>query len=143
MAEKAQITSVEAIESFRAQLIVFLGQARPVLEEVGNEMSRTRLWLQNDQRMFWEHELRLRNRKLEEAKQELFNSTISNIPTGTTALLQMTMQRSQRAVHDAEAKLKFLKRWDNELDNRAAPLLKQAEQLHGFLATDMTRRRLP
>jgi len=139
MAEKAQITSVEAIESFRVQLIVFLGQARPVLEEVGNEMSRTRLWLQNDQRMFWEHELRLRNRKLEEAKQELFNSTISNIPTGTTALLQMTMQRSQRAVHDAEAKLKFLKRWDNELDNRAAPLLKQAEQLHGFLATDMTR----
>ena len=117
MAEKAQITSVEAIESFRAQLIVFLGQARPVLEEVGNEMSRTRLWLQNDQRMFWEHELRLRNRKLEEAKQELFNSTISNIPTGTTALLQMTMQRSQRAVHVAEAKLKLLKRWDNELDN--------------------------
>ena len=139
MAEKAQITSVEAIESFRVQLIVFLGQARPVLEEVGNEMSRTRLWLQNDQRMFWEHELRLRNRKLEEAKQELFNSTISNIPTGTTALLQMTMQRSQRAVHVAEAKLKLLKRWDNELDNRAAPLLKQAEPLHGFLATDMTR----
>jgi len=51
----------------------------------------------------------------------------------------MTMQRSQRAVHVAEAKLKLLKRWDNELDNRAAPLLKQAEQLHGFLATDMTR----
>jgi hypothetical protein len=60
-------------------------------------------------------------------------------PTGTSALLQMAVQRTQRAVHEAEAKLKLLKRWDNELDNRAAPLMKQIEQLHGFLASDMAR----
>ena len=76
MAEKAQITSVEAIESFRAKLIVFLGQARPVLEEIGNEVVQTRLWLQNEQRTFWEHQLRLRGRRLEEAKQELFNAKV-------------------------------------------------------------------
>jgi hypothetical protein len=139
MADKAQITSVEALENFRARLIVFLGEARPVLEEIGNEMSRTRLWLQHDQRMFWETELRRRERRLEEAKQELFNATISSIPTGTAALLQMTVQRSQRAVQEAESKLKLLKRWDNELDNRAAPLMKQIEQLHGFLASDMAK----
>jgi hypothetical protein len=139
MAEKAQITSVEAIESFRAQLIVFLGQARPVLDEVANEMSRMRLWLQNDQRMFWEQELRRRARRLEEAKQELFNATVSSLQTGTAALLQMTVQRSRRAVDEAEAKLKFLKRWDAELDNRSSPLMKQTEQLQGFLATDMAR----
>jgi hypothetical protein len=139
MAGQAQITSVEALESFRAQLIVFLSQARPVMEEVGNELARTRQWLQQDQRMFWAQELRRRERRLEEAKQELFNATISSIPTGTAALLQMAVQRSQRAVHEAETKLKLLKRWDNELDNRAAPLMKQIEQLHGFLATDMAR----
>jgi hypothetical protein len=139
MSGKAQITSVEALETFRAQLIVFLGQARPVLEEVGNEMARMRMWLQNDQRMFWEQELRRREQRLEEARQELFNATVSSLPTGTAALLQMTVQRSQRAVHEVEAKLKILKRWDNELDNRSAPLMKQIEQLHGFLASDMTR----
>lgn len=139
MAEKAQITSVEAIESFRARLIVFLSQARPVLEEAGNELSRTRLWLQNEQRTVWELERRRRERRLEEAKQELFNATLSALQTGTAALLQMTVQRTQRAVHEAEAKLKLLKRWDNELENHAAPLMKQTGQLHGFLATDMTR----
>jgi len=135
MADKAQITSVEAIESFRAALIIFLGQARPVLEEVGNELSRT----QNDQRMFWDHELRSRSRRLEEARQELFNATLSHLQTGTTAMLQLAVQRSQRAVNEAETKLKFLKRWDQELENRAAPLMKQTEQLHGFLAIDLTR----
>ena len=139
MAGNAQITSVEAIENFRAKLIVYLSQTRPVMEEVSNELSRTRLWLQNDQRMFWDHERRKRERKLEEAKQELFNATMSAIQSGTTALLQMTVQRSQRAVQESETKLKLLKRWDNELDNRAAPLMKQTEQLQGFLATDMAR----
>ena len=139
MADKAQITSVEALETFRARLIVFLGQARPVLEEVGNEMSRTRLWLQNEQRMFWQTELRRRERRLEEAKQELFTATLASLQTGNAPLLKMTVQRAQHAVHDAEAKLKLLKRWDTELDHRAAPLMKQTEQLQGFLVTDMTR----
>ena len=139
MAGEAQITSVEALENFRAQLIVYLGQVRPVMEEVANEMARSRLWLQHDQRMLWSQELRRRERQLEEAKQELFNATISSLSTGTAALLQMTVQRAQRAVQEAEAKLKLLKRWDNELESRSAPLMKQIEQLQGFLATDMTR----
>ena len=138
MADKAQITSVEAIEAFRAKLIVFLGQARPVMEEVGNEMARTRVWLQNEQRAFWQHELRLRARKLEEAKQELFTATLSKFHE-STALKLMAVQRAQRAIAEAEAKLLALKRWDRELENRAAPLVKQTEQLQGFLATDMAR----
>ena len=139
MSDKAQITSVEALESFRARLIVFLGQARPVLEEVGNEMSRTRLWLQHDHRLFWQTELRRRERRLEEAKQELFTATLASLQTGNAPLLKMTLQRAQQAVHEAEAKLKILKRWDTELDHRAAPLMKQTEQLQGFLVTDMSR----
>jgi hypothetical protein len=138
MTSQAQITSVEAIESFRSKLIVFLGQARPVLDEATNELSRTRLWLQNDQRTFWQHELRLRGRRLEEAKQELFNAKLSQFHE-STALHLMAVQRTQRTVQEAEARLGVLKRWDHELENRAAPLMKQMEQLQSFLATDMTR----
>src|SRR5271154_3028156 len=120
MAEKAQITSVEAIESFRADLIVFLGQARPALEEVGSEMTRMKLWLQDDRRVFWETELRKRSRKLEEAKQELFNATLSQL-NEASALHHMAVQRGQRAVQEAEDKLKILKKWERELENHAAP----------------------
>jgi hypothetical protein len=138
MADKAQITSVEAIESFRAKLIEFLGQTRPVLDEIGNEVTRARLWLQDDQRLFWEHELRLRGRRLEEAKQELFNARLSQF-NESTALHQMAVQRTQRAVQEAEAKLGSLKKWGRELENRAAPLMKQVGQLQGFIASDMAR----
>ena len=139
MADTAKISSVETLETFRASLIVFLGQVRPVLDEVSGEMSRTRMWLLNDQRRHWEAELRRRERKLEEAKQELFSATLSKFQGGTAALAHMVVQRAQRAVAEAEAKLKLLKRWSQELDNRAAPLLKQIDQLRGFMATDMAQ----
>ena len=138
MTGQAQITSVEAIELFRSKLIVYLTQARSVLDEAANELSRTRLWLQNDQRTLWEHQMRLRWRRLEEAKQELFNAKLSQFQE-STALHLMAVQRSQRAVSEAEDHIGALKKWDRELENRAAPLMKQTEQLQGFLGTDMTK----
>ncbi len=138
MTGQAKITSVEAIESFRAKLIVYLGQARPVVDEAAHELSRTRLWLQNDQRSLWENELRKRGRKLEEAKQELFSAKLSQFQDSTVIPL-MAVQRAQQGVQEAESTLGSLKKWERELDNRAAPLMKQTEQLQGFLATDMGR----
>lgn len=138
MAEQAKVTSVEAIEQFRVALILFLSQARPALEEISGEISRAKSWLQNDQRRFWENELRVRGRKLEEAQQELFSARLSSFQE-TTSLQQMTVNRWQRAVRDAEEKLARLKKWDRELENRSEPLVKQAEQFHTFLTTEMPK----
>ena len=138
MAGQAKITSVEAIELFRAALILFTSQARPALEEASGEVLHARLWLENDQRRFWEQELRARNKKLEQAQQELFTARLSEFQE-TTSLQQMTVNRARRAVQDAEAKLAALKRWNRELDNRSAPLLKEVEQLHSFLTGEMPK----
>jgi len=138
MAERAQVTSFEAVESFRADLIVFLSRARAVLEEASDDVLRTRLWVQNDQRRLWEGETRVRYRKLEEARSELFNAKLSQFQD-STALQLMAVQRAERAAREAEAKLALLKKWDRDLENRTDPLVKQVTQLHGFLTIDMGR----
>ena len=136
MADRAQVTSVEAVESFRADLIVFLTRARAVLEEASDDVMRTRLWVQNDQRRVWEGESRVRGRKLEEARSELFSAQLSQF-NESTALHLMTVQRAERAAREAEAKLALLKKWDRELENRSDPLVRMVSQLHSFLTTDM------
>jgi hypothetical protein len=138
MAEQAKITSVEAIEQFRAALILFLSNARPALEEVSAEIARAKAWLQHDQRRLWETEFRQRQRKLEEAQQELFNARLSSFQE-TTSLQQMSVNKWQRAVRDAEEKLMRIKKWERELENRSEPLIKQAEQFHTFLSTEMPK----
>jgi hypothetical protein len=138
MATQAQITSVEAIELFRAALITFMSQARPALEEISSEVMRSRAWIQHDQRRFWENELRQRNKKLEQAKQELMTARLSTF-NESTSLHQMAVRRAQHAVLLAEEKLKSLKHWDRELENRSAPLLKEVEHLHGYLVGELPR----
>jgi len=123
---------------FRAQLILFTSQARPALEEVSSDVLRTRLWLENEQRRFWENELRQRNKKLEQAQAELMTARLSDFQD-STALQQMAVRRAQQAVQQAEEKLKSLKRWGRDLENRSAPLLKEVEQLHGFLTAEMPK----
>ncbi|MGB8369754.1 MAG: hypothetical protein ACLPYZ_14655 [Limisphaerales bacterium] len=138
MADRAQVTSFEAVESFRADLIVFLSRARAVLEETSDDVLRTRLWVQNDQRRLWEGETRVRYRKLEEARAELFNAQLSQFHE-STALCLMAVQRAERTNREAEAKMAVLKKWGRELENRTDPLVKQVIQFHSFLATDMKR----
>ena len=136
MAERAQVTSVEAVESFRADLIVFLKRARATLEEACDEILRARAWVQDDRRPHWENEMRIRGRKLEEARAELFSARLSQFQE-STALRLMAVQRTERAIREGEAKLSVIKKWSREMENRTDPLLKQLNQLQGFLTTDM------
>ena len=58
MAERAKVTSTEALEQFRNQLIIYISKARPALEEVTADVLRARSWLENDQRILWENQIR-------------------------------------------------------------------------------------
>ena len=138
MPERAHVTSVDALESFRANLIVYLSKARPTLEEVSADVQRTRGWLEDEQRTYWENELRRRSRALEEAQQALFSAKLSNLREASAAE-QMAVQRAKRALDEAEAKLRVVKQWNRVFDNRVDPLVKQMEKLHTVLANDMVQ----
>ena len=66
MPEKANVTSLEAIEDFRAQLLIYISKARPALEEVSSDVLRLRLWLENDQRMALESLARRRRKEFDQ-----------------------------------------------------------------------------
>ena len=138
MAEKAHVTSSEAIEAFRANLISYVGKTRPILDDGADEVSRTRQWLQNDRRLHWESQLRRRSKVLEEAQQALFSSRISNLRE-TTSAEQQAVNRARRAVAEAEEKLKVVKRWTRDFDNHVDPLVKQLEGLRTMLANTMPK----
>jgi hypothetical protein len=136
MPERAHVTSVEAIESFRASLILYVSKARPALEEVSGEVLRTKLWLENDQRMHWEGQVRRRAKILEQAQQALSSARMSRLHQGGTAE-QMAVHKAKHALEEAEGKLKQLKYWNREFDGRVEPLVKQLQKLHTFLANDL------
>ena len=138
MPERAHVTSVDALEAFRSNLIVYLSKARPTLEEVSAAVQRMRNWLEGEQRAHWENEFRRRSRVLEEAQQALFSAKLSNLREASAAEV-MAVRRAKQARDEAEAKLRVLKQWNRVFDNRVDPLVKQMEKLHTVLAHDMVQ----
>jgi hypothetical protein len=138
MAAEARVTSVEALELFRAQFIVYLDKARNAVDEIHDEVLRTRVWLQNDRGPFWQMELRRRLRKLEDVQQELFTARMGNLREPTAAQ-QMAVRRAKEAVTQAEEKLARIKQWTRDYDSRVEPVARSVDKLRDVLAVDMER----
>jgi hypothetical protein len=138
MPDRAQVTSIEALDSFRAELLVYLSKMRPLLEDSSDEISRTRLWLQSDRRLHWESQVRRRTKELEQAQQALFSAELANL-RGPAMAERMAVQRRERALADAQDKLRLVKKWTIEFDHRAEPLAKQLESLHSVLTQTVPR----
>ena len=138
MAQKAHVTSLEALETFRAQLVIYLSQARPALDEVSSEVLRTRMWLEGEQRVHWEGQMRRRTKDLEQAQQALFSARLG-VLRKESAAEQFAVHRAKAAMAEADEKLRTIRRWSREFDGRVQPLVKQTEKLHTVFSNDMVQ----
>lgn len=138
MADRAQVTSVEAIEAFRSALVIYLSKARPALEEIANEVQRAKQWLQHDQRRKWDGEMKMRGKKLERARAELFSVSMSKLQE-VSSVQQLLVHRAEAACEEAQNKIAMLKKWDRELENRSEPLVKQVDQFQSFVTSEMPK----
>lgn len=138
MAEQAHIGSIDDIALFRAQFLTFLSGARAAVEECGVDVAHQQSWLEHDRRRHWEAEAARRQRKLEEARQSLFQESIST-QRGPASWHQMQVHRAERALEEAQGKLQRIRLWSRDLENRSLPMVKQVERLHTILTIDMAR----
>lgn len=132
MADQAKVTSLDALESFRASLIVFLSKSRRSIDEVGEEIRRTRNWLQGDCRTHWETQVKKCRKRVELAEAELMSARLSEF-IDTPSVQQMQVRKARRALEEAETKLAHVKRWTRDFDNQAEPLAKKLDSLRHHL----------
>lgn len=137
MADQAKITSLDALETFRANLIVFVDKAHRSVDQVGDDVRRMKSWIE-EQRLVWEREIRRRDRILGEAKQELLRARLSGL-RDSTLVQEEAVRKAKRALEAAEAKLENVKRWTRDYDHRLAPLVKRMESLLHLLDYDMPK----
>ena len=136
MPGQARITSVEAIQAFRTDLLVYLEKARGVVDEVSEEVSRTRSWLQDDRSAYWAQQIRRRTLVLEQAQAELFSARLGG-QHQNLQLQQMAVRRAKLALEEAETKVKTTKHWLREYPAQVEPLARHADLLRHTLVSDM------
>lgn len=138
MAKKAHVTSLAVLEGFRSALILYLERANSALDDTRDEVRRTRAWVQQDQRMHWQGQVKRLRKQLEQAEGELFTSRLSSMTTNSAAR-QMAVTRLRRMVRTAEEKLASVKRWGQKFDSVLDPMLKKMESLQFVLSHDLPK----
>ena len=138
MPDRAKLTSLEALESFRIALIIYLEKAVRILDEINDEVRRTKFWVQNERREHWEREVRRRARELDQRQQELFSARLSTLQEATL-VEQQAVLKARRALEDATAKLDLVKRWSRQYENRVEPAGKEVDKLRDFLLAHMSK----
>ena len=138
MAEQVKVTSIDVLEKFRSDLIVFLTTAHRSVDEVSDEVRRVGYWLQNEQRVHWENEMRKRKRVLDQAEQDLFAAKLSAL-RDTTSAQQAAVRKAKAAFVEAEEKLRAVKKWNRDFEGLADPLLKGLGSLREFINHDMPK----
>jgi len=135
---KAHVTSVEALEAFRNSLVLFLEKANRALNEIGDQVSRTRTWTHFDQPNHWLNECRKRKRTLDQTEAELYTARLSEW-NENTAQLKIIVKRCRLAVEEAETKLRQVKKWGRDFDQRVTPLARKVDGLQYLLEQDMPK----
>jgi hypothetical protein len=137
MDRRADVASIEALEQFRARLVVCLDDARLALDEVRQDVLRARQWLRHDQRAHLEGLVRRRTQAVEEAKQAHFSASLSTFRGSTDT--RAALHRAKRALEEAERKLDVLKQWNTRYDSDVEPLARQLERLANLLTETMPK----
>jgi hypothetical protein len=136
MPDRAQVTSVEAIEAFRARLIIYREKAGRVLDEVSDEVVKTRLRIQSDYRSHWEGQIRRCQKQVELLQQELFSAQLSGLREASYAQ-QHAVVRAKQNLREAEERLQKVKIWHRQFDQRVEPPARQVEKLRHTLVHDL------
>ena len=136
MDSQARITDTDALENLRSALIVFQARAKRSVDEVIDEVRRTKRWLEQEKREFWENQIRIRSRKLEQAEQELFNAKLSAWRDSIAREKAMVV-KMRALVTEAEEKLRAVKHWDRNYESMVEPLSKGLTSLREFLEQDL------
>ncbi len=136
--QQAKVSSIEALDAFRSDLIVYLSKSKNALDEVSEDVRRLRNWLEVEQTNHWQGEIRRRRRKLDEAQAELFSAKMATFTSATT-LQEAAVVKARRSMHNAEEKLRNIKKWIRNFDSHVEPLARKLEGLRQFIGNDMPK----
>lgn len=138
----AFVTSLDALERFRAALCAFQHEGTQALSSVQTEARRFAEWLKHDQLAYWRQEIRRREDLVAEAKGDLHRCLSATIdPRRTPSCLQekKLLAIAKRRLEEAEAALASVRRWIPIVEQELFEFHARVEPLATSLANGVPR----
>jgi hypothetical protein len=138
MPTQARVSSVDALDTFRSSLILYIERARHVLDDLQHDVVRTRDWLEHDRQTHWKKQVRLRGHELAQAEQELLTAKFSEHSEAVRDRRQ-NVDRARTRLSDAENALQRTQRWFRQFDHELDPRVRTTRPLRQMLDHELIK----
>ena len=138
MQPQAKVASIDALDRFRASLVLYVDRAGHLLDDVRHELNRTRSWLETDRLPHWKKQRRQREQVLAQAEQELLTARLSE-HTEAVRDRRLLVQRAKQSLAEAESSLRRVQRWIGQYDSEIEVLAKSMVSLRHVLDHDLVK----
>jgi hypothetical protein len=141
MADAADVRSLDAIREVRQALCAFEEEARNALLDVDFDIRRTREWLTNEQRLYWQSEIRRWEQKLDVAKGELMRKRLGRFldRKPDTSQEEKALRFAEARLEECRRKLEITRRWAVEFLRDMQEYQSQSQPLGDMLDQDVAR----
>jgi len=117
MADRARVTSIEAIEAFRPSLIRFTEETATALTSAESDAGRTALWLRGEMLPYWKKQVRIRQEDLTRAKSKLTIRQAEKEGEARSTVDEVkAVERAKRRLAEAEDKFARTRQWARRLE---------------------------
>jgi hypothetical protein len=141
MADTANVNSIDALTDFRVAWVRFGEDARNALTDVDFELRRTIDWVNNDQRLYWQAEIKRANQALSQARTELHRKKLGETESRhpDTTVEERKVRAAKERLELSEDKLEAVRSWGPELAHAAQEYRSHSQPLGDMLEGDCKR----
>src|SRR3954463_12923340 len=108
MTRYARVDSLDSLQALKVALVKFAESAMVALSDAESEVSRTMMWLENEQTAYWQNQVRKRALIVERCKEAVRSKKIFKDATGRQQSAfdeEKALRRAIAAFEEAELKL--------------------------------------
>ncbi len=138
MAGPVRVQNLEMIQRFRMDLNIFVERCRTALDDARNDANRTLWWLQYDRLPHWQREVRRREARVNQARQDLMSAKMFDRSESNVSE-RRALRKAEEALEEARQKVDAVKLWLRRFDHDARTLTAQWQRLSVDLDHDLPR----
>jgi hypothetical protein len=137
----ANVTSIDAIAGLRTALIEFRAGASDAVVQLMLEARRAVPWIEHDRAQYWPRQVQRATDALSEARLALQRCelTIDGDDSRSCYDERKALERANRRLHEAEAKVAAVRRWRVEIRKELEAFEVQAARVQQYLDSDFPR----
>lgn len=138
---QANVRSTEVLQDFRAYLGVFAEEVQGALGAVDMEVRRVTRWLQDEQGMYWQGELKRRKEKVSQARAELSRRKMSGMHGHSSSHSEQRdlVEEAQKRLREAEIRAEKVKKWIPALQQAVLEYHSTSRRLEGLVSGELPR----